>query len=383
MAALGLALGLMAIALGIALTLARTLSFVALKPLLTDAIVVCIALGLVLSVLSLIRRRGQIIRMPLTAIAVNVVALGAVVVIILSQGEPTFDEAMLQLVEESGVAVQRIPGTGVDHRRDSRPALIALPSGYYRGTLDERPSIPLVFSLHGYSSHYMDQDSYFGLSRLVNSYNFALVLSNGKRDDKGNRFWNATDFCCGVTDTKPDDVVYLSGLVEEVAEHVNIDRVFVTGMSNVGFMSYRLACESFPGLAGIVVVAGSSFSDETRCDSASPVSVLHVHGTADEVISFEVGANPDIDMGNHPAARDVIHRWARRADCDLSEAETLPNLDIDKAVGGSETSATRYRSGCRDGLVVELWEMDSSSHVPRLADDCGELILGWMFEELR
>ena len=382
-AALALVLGLTAIALGVALTLARTSSLIGLSPLLEGAVVVCIALGLIMSALSLVRRRGRAIRMPLTALTANVVVLGAVVVIVLGQGEPTFDEAMLQLVEESGVAVLRISGAGVDHRRGSRPALIVLPSGYYRGPLDERPSIPLVLSLHGYSSHYMDQDSYFGLSRLVNSYNFALVLSNGKRDDMSNRFWNATDFCCGMAGTKPDDVTYLTGLVEEAAERVNIGRVFVAGMSNGGFMSYRLACESLPGLAGIVVVAGSSYLDETRCDSASPVSGLHVHGNADEVISFEGGSNPGIGKGIHPAARDVVHRWARRAGCDLSAAETLPNLDIDRAVDGSETSVTRYQSGCRADLVVEFWEMDSSSHVPGLADDFGELILGWMFGGLR
>lgn len=383
MANFALALGLTPIAIGVALSLARTSSLIGLSPLLEGAVVVCITIGLALSVLSLIRRRGRAIVIPAAALAANVVALGVIAIVILGQGEPTFDEAMLQIVEESGVTVQRIAGAGVDHRRDSRPALIVLPSGYYSGPLDERPSIPLVFSLHGYSSHYMDQDSYFGLSRLVNSHNFALVLSNGKRDDTGNRFWNATDFCCGMADTKPDDVVYLTGLVEEAAEHVNIDRVFVVGMSNGGFMSYRLACESLPGLAGVVVVAGSSFSDETRCDSANPVSVLHVHGTEDDVIAFGGGTSPDLGRGTYPAARDVVLRWARRAGCDPSAAETLPNLDLDSAVDGSETSVTRYGSGCQDGLVVELWEMDSSSHVPRLADDFGEHILGWLFGGLR
>ena len=383
MATLALVLGLTAIALGVALTLIRTSPLIGLNPLLEGAVVVSVALGLCLSVLALVRRRGRTIRMPLTALMVNLVALGVgvgVAIIIPGLGEPTFDEAMFQLMEESGVTVQRIPGTGVGVRqRNSRPALIVLPSGYYESPLDRRPSIPLVLGLHGYSSHYMAQDSYFGLSRLVNSYNFALVLANGTMDELGNRFWNATDFCCGIAGSRPDDVAYLTELVEEAAEHVNIDRVFVTGMSNGGFMSYRLACESLPWLAGIVVVAGSSFSDETRCDTASPLSVLHVHGTADEVISFEGGSNPDIGRGNHPAARDVVHRWGRRAGCDLSEAETLPKLDVDRAVDGSETSVTRYRSGCQDGLVVELWEMDSSSHVPRLADDFGALILDWMF----
>ena len=63
----------------------------------------------------------------------------------------------------------------------------------------------------------------------------------------------------------------------------------------------------------------------------------------------------------------------------LPTAETLPNLDIDRAVGGSETSVTRYGSGRQDGLVVEPWEVDSSTHVPRLADDFGERLLDWLF----
>ena len=281
----------------------------------------------------------------------------AVAVIVFSKGEPTLDEAMIQLVDMSGVEVQRV-GSDVEIRRigPSRPALLVLPSGYYRTPLDQRPRIPLVLSLHGYSSHYMGQDSYFGMSRLVNSYNFALVLPNDTRDDNGNRFWNATDFCCGITDTRPDDVAYLTGLVEEATDHVNIDRVFVTG----GVMSYRLACESLPRLAGIVVVAGSTYSDETRCDPAHPVSVFHIHGNADRTVLIDGGSNSDIGRGDHPAARDVIDRWARRAGCDLSAAETLSNLDMDRAVGGGETAVTRYRdrmpgwSGRRvlgDGLV--------------------------------
>ena len=395
MAATALVLGLIAAALATALSLAFTLHLNWLLPFLVGAIfvavcialAVCIVLGLALSVLALVGRRGRTGVMPVVALAVNIVAFGAVIavaIIVFSREEPTLDEAMLQLVSESDVVVQRI-SSGVDVRRlgPSRPALLVLPSGYYQAPLDQRPRIPLVLSLHGYSSHHMDQDSYFGMSRLVNSYNFALVLPNGTRDDNGNRFWNATDFCCGITDPKPDNVAYLTSLVEEAADHVNIDRVFVTGMSNGGFMSYRLACESLPGLAGIVVVAGSSFSDEARCNSASPVSVLHIHGNADETIAIDGGSNPDIGRGNHPAAWDVISRWARRAGCDLSEAETLPNLDIDRAVGGSKTSVTRYGSGCQDGLVVEFWEMDSSSHVPRLADDFGELVLGWLFGRLR
>ena len=339
--------------------------------------VACMALGLCLSAWALFRRRTASMIFPISAIAVNAVTLGVFVlfaIVIPGRDEPGFDEAGLQLVRESGVIVQRITPMSPPVRY----AMLVLPSQYYDEPLERRSSIPLVLNLHGYSGHYMSLDSYFGFSRLVNSHNFALLMSNGTRDEMENRFWNATDFCCGVSDDKPDDVAYLNEIVREAAAHVNIDRVFVIGMSNGAFMAYRLACDGFPGLAGVVAIAGSSYSDPARCDSAHPVSVLHVHGTDDEVIRIDGGSNPEIGPGNHPAAREVVRRWATRAGCDPSVAEALPRLDMDAAVKGAETSVLRYRSGCRDDTVVEYWEMDSSPHIPKLADDFGERILNWL-----
>ena len=373
-----LVFGVIAIVLGISLTLGLLLFVIGLMPFFVGAlvVVVCIGLGLLLSVLALIRRRdSRSSAVLISAFAVNILALGGVIAVALiarGMGEPTLDEAMSRLVSESGVgAVMRIRG--------DRPALLAVPSGYHQGSLEQRESLPLVLNLHGYGSHYMDQDSYFRMSELVNDYNFALILPNGRHDDTGIRFWNATDFCCGFLDNKSDDAGYLAALIEEAAEHVNIERVFAVGLSNGGYMSYRLACESVPGLAGIVVLAGSSYADPTRCESARPVSILHVHGTNDEVVPIKGGSNPDIGVGSHPGARDVVERWATRSGCDLSAAETLPNLDIDAEASGKETLVTRYRSGCRDDLIVEFWEMESSPHVPRLTEGFGERILDWLF----
>ena len=370
----GLTLGIIALVLTAALALGFALVVIDPMPLFIGAIVVvvCIIAGLFLSALGLFRhkRRGLGIRMPVSALAANVIALGAVVVVTVvlvgEYQEPTYEEAAQELAEE-GLTVHTIGG--------DRPALLVLPSGY-----DPQTPLPLVLSLHGYTSHYMFQNSYFGLSALVNSHNFALILPNGTKDDQGDRFWNATDFCCGVIDSKPDDVAYLTGLVEEAAGRVNIDRVFATGLSNGAFMSYRLACESLPGLTAVVALAGTSFTDPARCASARPISILHVHGTDDDVVKIEGGTNPDIGEGSYPGASELVRRWAQRAGCDLSGAENLPNLDIDARADGDETTVTRYSSGCRDNLVVEYWEMESSPHVPRLAPDFGRRILAWLFD---
>ena len=370
----GLTLALIALVVTAALALGFLLVGIDLMPLLAGAIVVlvCVIAGLLLSALGLFRhkRRAMGIRMPVSALAANVIAIGAVVVVAVvlvgEYQEPTYEEAAQELTEE-GLTVHTIGG--------DRPALLVLPSGY-----DPQTPMPLVLSLHGYGSHYMFQDSYFGLSPLVNSHNFALILPNGTRDENGRRFWNATGLCCGVTDNKPDDVAYLTGLVEEAAERISIERTFPAGLSNGAFMSYRLACESMPGLTAVVALAGSSFTDPTRCASARPISILHVHGTGDDVVKIEGGSNPDLGEGTHPDARELTRRWAERAGCDLSRAENISNLDIDARADGDETTVTRYSSGCRDNLVVEFWEMESSPHVPRLTPDFGRRILAWLFD---
>ena len=127
---------------------------------------------------------------------------------------------------------------------DQRPAFLVLPANH-----DPKTPIPLVLSLHGFTSHSAQHDRYFGLSKRVNDDRFALIMANGTRDPDGNRFWNATDFCCDLHNTQVNDVQYLSGLLEEAATHIAVERIFALGHSNGGFMSYRLACEGIPGLS--------------------------------------------------------------------------------------------------------------------------------------
>ena len=302
----------------------------------------------------------------------------------------TFDEAMgHELVRKPGVgSVQRVTISREPLPLDfDRYGLLALPKGYdgySRGPMEQerREPLPLVLSLHGYGSHFMEQDAYFGLSDLMESYDFALLLANGTRDDEGNRFWNATDFCCGIKDNKPDDAGYLRALVEAATEYMNVKRVFVVGMSNGAFMSYRLACEGMPGLAGIVAVAGSSFEDPERCGSARPISLLHIHGTEDDVVQISGGSNPEIGEGSYPDARTVAGQWARRAGCSLGVKVTPPSLDIDVDVDGLETRIFRYGMGrCPGGVSVEFWEMKGSGHVPELSGGFGRRVMEWMLVE--
>ena len=73
----------------------------------------------------------------------------------------------------------------------------------------------------------------------------------------------------------------------------NIDkkRVFVTGLSNGGFMSYRMAHDHSDLITAIVPFAGVGF-DQWPTNPKNPVSVLHLHGTKDKTIKWACGELP-------------------------------------------------------------------------------------------
>lgn len=252
-----------------------------------------------------------------------------------------------------------------------RPATLTLPGDYAAGT-----PIPLVIVLHGFTSNAEWTDAYFGISRRIESDRIAVILPNGTRDSQDRSFWNATDFCCNLQGSEVDDVAYLNGLVEEAAEHMAVDGVYLIGLSNGGFMSYRMACESMPELRAIASVAGTTFQDPARCEGARPISILHIHGTADRTIRYAGGGREG--GARYPGAEETVHRWADRAGCEMEAAEAMPAMDLVEALPDDETDVTRYDTGCDGGLRVELWTVEDGGHVPGFdADDFGARVVAW------
>ena len=75
------------------------------------------------------------------------------------------------------------------------------------------------------------------------------------------------------------------------------------------------------------------------------MSVLHVHGTADDVILYEgaeTGPYPkgDGERAFYAGAEEMVTRWSRRAGCDWPEdRQPHATLDLDQYVPGPETQA--------------------------------------------
>ena len=293
----------------------------------------------------------------------------------LSVPEGTALEWTARVVEDSGGEVHYI-----EHPEREDRTILIVPLEFVDG---ETPSI---VSLHGYGGNSADHATYLPLHERVNTDGFALLLPNGTFDGEGNRFWNPSDRCCQHGKAGEDDVSFLTDLVASVREVRDFGAVYFFGYSNGGFMSYHIACKGLPGLRAVASLAGTSYVDDSSCEDAQPVSVLHIHGTADHVIMFEGDEGERVQEGGQTAfyagAHDMMGRWSRRAGCEWPEdAQPYGVFDLDQYVPGSETHAFRLEAGCAEGIEIELWKGEGSSHSPDYGDSFIDALVDWLLSQ--
>ena len=229
---------------------------------------------------------------------------------------------------------------------------------------DRAHPAPLVLLLHGYGSSGDAHAQALGLTALADAKRFVLAAPDGLIDASGHRFWNATDACCDFDGKGGDDVAYLGWLLDDVASRMPIDRrrVYVVGHSNGGFMALRLACDLAPRIAAVVSISGAGWKDPSRCTPGAPVSVLQIHGDADDTIRMQGGRVFDKPGRDYPPVSGTVGGWVARDGCDPAPHPGTP-FDFDGSVPGDETSPSTY-GACKQGVSVSLWTIHGGGHVP-------------------
>jgi len=212
--------------------------------------------------------------------------------------------------------------------------------------------VPLLLNLHGYGSNNVEQEQYGDFRAIADTANFLVLHPNGTVDAAGNRFWN--NFVPPGSGG-PDDVAFLAALIDSVSARYRVQpsRVYSTGMSNGGFMSYDLACQLSPRIAAIASVTGSMIASRLdACAPVRPVPVLQIHGTADGLV-------PYLGNGVFLPIPTVINSWVQRNGCNPTPIIT-PVPDINTTDGS--TAERQLYTGGRNGSVVELYRIIGGGH---------------------
>jgi len=220
---------------------------------------------------------------------------------------------------------------------------------YIPAIYDGSQPTPLVFNLHGYGSNNVDQELYGDFRAIADTANFIVVLPMGLVDDFGSTHWNT------FGTSSIDDVGFLSALIDTVYAAYNIDgnRIYSTGMSNGGFMSYKLACLLSGRIAAVASVTGTiTVAEFDNCITNHPMPVMHIHGDADPTVAYE---------GNllFKSVEEVVNHWVAFNECNTEPIVTeLPDIDTEDGC-----TATHYLyEGGLIGSTVEFYKINGGEH---------------------
>ena len=234
------------------------------------------------------------------------------------------------------------------HDGITREYTIHIPPGY-----DAENPVPLVFSLHGFTSNNAFHMLYTGFNNIADTANFIVVYPQGTLTAQGATHWNVGGFTAGST---TDDVGFFDALIDEVSSNysINPDRVYSTGMSNGGYMSFLLACQISSRIAAIASVTGSMTpSTYYECNPEHPTPVLQIHGTTDGTVPYGGGA------GWSQSIPDVLDYWINYNNCDTDPIVT-PFDDIEPN-DGSTAEHYLWNSG-DNGVTTEHIKVTGGGH---------------------
>lgn len=241
------------------------------------------------------------------------------------------------------IGQQTIDAT-ITHNGLTREYKVYVPSIY-----DGSTSVPLVFNLHGYTSNNQAQLAYADFRGIADTANFIIVLPQGTLDNQGQPFWNAR------YGESVDDLGFLSALIDTVSEDYNInqERIYSTGMSNGGFMSFTLACELSNRITAVASVTGSmSTIQPNYCSPNRAVPIMQIHGTSDATVNYNGGFSIlSIDS--------VLNYWIANNNCSATPTTT----NVPDVVTTDLCTATRYDYLNGDlGSSVVHYKINSGGH---------------------
>jgi polyhydroxybutyrate depolymerase len=187
--------------------------------------------------------------------------------------------------------------------------------------------VPLLVALHGGFGSGAQFEANSGFDALADTHHFIVVYPDGTPIRAQGaladaRVWNGGRCCGPAARDAVDDVGFISQLIDRVSQQHDVDRrrVYAAGHSNGAIMAYRLACELSDKVVAIGIQAGSLEVD--RCEPTHPVSVLHIHGTADRNIPIDGGRGRGVAGIAFQPPHDAVTTLARVDGCPAASSTT-------------------------------------------------------------
>lgn len=173
----------------------------------------------------------------------------------------------------------------IEHDGETRSYILYVPEIY-----EETEEVPLILCFHGYGSSAEIISQYANFQEIADTENFIIAFPQGAVHDNSTH-WNIEGW---IQNSPYDDLSFTELLIDEILSEysINQDRIYSTGMSNGGFMSFLLACQLSNKIAAVASITGSiSPQNLEDCSPEKFIPFLQIHGTLDNVIPYEFPVN--------------------------------------------------------------------------------------------
>ena len=252
--------------------------------------------------------------------------------------------------------------------------------------LDTTGQIPMVIIMHGLGGSSADMEGlidYFIDSGAVPVFPQAYFYEN-LPEIGSTTVWNF-----GALPELYSDVQFIADLIDHMAlnhSFIDTNRVYATGYSAGGFMSYRLACDLADKITAVASVGGNFYKidDGTDClDQNREIPIMHIHGNYDPVVTYYMGGpsvfGQDVPYDETLTISESIDFWTEYNDLTIETTDTLmsggwnwwytmwlPSNSI-KFTYSSENSNTQFIHILAEGgghlWFLEAWGWGFDSHV--------------------
>lgn len=206
---------------------------------------------------------------------------------------------------------------------------------------------PVVLALHGGQGSAKVMQANSGFDQVARKNDFMVVYPEGTEFGNNRHAWN-TGFLLRRQVQNSNDVAYLDTLIDKlIADHgADPSRVYITGGSNGGMMTFVYAVARTDRLAAAAPVVASMFTFDSK--PTSPLPILIINGAKDDEVPIEGGMsrNPLVRRGQEAPFKSidqVVEFWMQ-----VNKSQSPPTI-----VKVGTLTNTTYASSA-DGAPTEL-----------------------------
>lgn len=165
---------------------------------------------------------------------------------------------------------------------------------------------------------------------------------------------NEGEWQLNTSEGSTQDIAFVEALIDDLSSRYCVDsnRIYATGYSLGSMFTYELACHLNARFAAIASLAGTMPVMPNSCALVENVSIMHIHGRDDPIISYDsewewkawdsVGTMRDIPS--------LVRFWSEQYGCQ-NESETQ-----------SDSALHIVHDACDEGVRVEHYRLTGVGH---------------------